>query len=270
MSPIDDILRYRAAISQNREVFLLNYKTEFETFDLSDKIFPRFMTALGSVPSLNQKGQPQFTPFLQIMQRQARNAFEYLSAYQSYPAWVTLRPFVEAALIMGKWIDDPQNATIWISRNAGKNARKQYQDAYSGDSLRSQSLPGSDAIRQVLARIHDEFLHTNPHYYTRAIAFLDVDARQAAFRIDAMDDPADHRAHLYAFLHLIWIVLHAVGRLFEGKYGAKPEFRVDLGKMEHEFAATVVSIARQNEVHRTVLTQLGLWPHNLLQPPKQN
>ena len=85
-----------------------------------------------------------------------------------------------------------------------------------------------------------------------------------------MDDAGDHRAHVYAFLHLIWFVMHAVGRLFEGKYGAKPDFRVDLGKMEQEFASTVVSIARQNEVHRTVLTQLGLWPHSLLQPPKQN
>jgi hypothetical protein len=122
----------------------------------------------------------------------------------------------------------------------------------------------------VLARIHDEFIHTNPHYYTHAITFSEIDSRQTVFRIDALDDPADHRAHLHAFLHLIWLVLHAVGRMFEGKYGAKPEFRVDLGKMEHEFASTVISLARQNEVHRTVLTQLGLWPHNLLQPPRQN
>ena len=105
------------------------------------------------------------------MQRSARSAFDNLSAYQSCHAWIALRPFVEAALIMGKWVDDPQNATIWISRNAGKNARKQYQDAYSGDSLRSQHLPGSDTIRQVLSRIGDEFLQTNLHFYTHAMNF---------------------------------------------------------------------------------------------------
>ena len=268
MNPNDDILRYRAAISQNRETFLLNYKTEFAAFDQFDKLFPHFAAGLGSGAAPQQKGDFQLIPFLPIMQRSARDAFDHLSAYQSCHAWIALRPFVEAALIMGKWVDDPQNATIWISRNAGKNARKQYQDAYSGDSLRSQHLPSSDTIRQVLSRIGDEFLQTNLHYYTHAITFSEGNSRQAALRMDTMDDQGDHRAHIYAFLHLIWLVMHSVGRMFEGKYGAKPDFRVDLGKMEQEFASTVVSIARQNEVHRTVLTQLGLWPHSLLQPPK--
>jgi hypothetical protein len=268
MSFMDDMLRFRATVNQNREIFLLNYKAEFETFNLSDQVFPRFTTALGAVPPLNPNGRLSIAPFLQIMRRQARNAFEHLSAYQSYPAWVMLRPFVEAALILGKWCDDPQNATIWISRNSGKNARKQYQDAYSGDRLRSQSLLNSDAIRQVWSRVGDEFLNTNPHYYTRVIAFSEMDSKPSAFRMEVMDDFADHRAHVYAFLHLIWFVLHAVGRLLEGRYGAKPEFRVDLGKMEHEFATSVIAMARQNETHRTVLTQLGLWPHHLFQPSK--
>lgn len=268
MNPNDDILRYRAAISENRETFLLNYKTEFAAFDQFDKMFPHFVAGLGSGPASQQTTGFQLIPFLPIMQRSARCAFDNLSAYQSCQAWIALRPFVEASLIMGKWIDDPQNATIWISRNAGKNARKQYQDAYSGDSLRSQHLPGSDTIRQVLSRIGDEFLQTNLHYYTHAFTFSENNSRQNALRMDSMDDAGDHRAHVYAFLHLIWLAMHAVGRMFEGKYGAKPEFRVDLGKMEQEFAGTVVSIARQNEVHRTVLTQLGLWPHSLLQPPR--
>ena len=42
MSPSDDILRHRAAISQNRETFLLNYRTEFAAFDQFDKIFGHF------------------------------------------------------------------------------------------------------------------------------------------------------------------------------------------------------------------------------------
>ena len=49
MNPMDDILRYRAAISQNRETFLLNYKTEFATFDQFDKIYPHFAPV--SVPA---------------------------------------------------------------------------------------------------------------------------------------------------------------------------------------------------------------------------
>ena len=269
MSPTDDILRHRAAISQNRETFLLNYRMEFAAFDQFDKIFGHFAASLGSGGAPHQKGDSQLVPFLPIMQRSARSAFDHLAAYQSCQAWIALRPFVESSLIMGKWIDDPQNAAIWINRNAGKNARKQYQDAYTGDSLRSQHLPVSDPIRQVLSRIGDEFLQTDLRYYTHAITFTEFNSRQAALRMDAMDDAGDHRAHLYAFLHLIWFVMHSVGRMFEGKYGAKPDFRVDLGKIEQEFTPTVVAIARQNEVHRNVLTQLGLWPHSLLQPPNR-
>ena len=268
MNPYDDLLGYRAAISQNRETFLLNYKTEFAAFELFDKIFSHFVAGLSSSKTPQAKTDAQWIPFLPIMQRSTRSAFDHLSAYQSSQAWIALRPFVEAALILGKWADDPQNATLWISRNSGKNARKLYQDAYSSDSLRSLRLPGSDAIRQVLSRIGDEFLQTNLHYYTNAFTFSENNSRQTALRMDLMDDTGDHRAHVYAFLHLIWFVMHSVGRMFETQWGAKPEFRVDLGKMEQEFAATVISIARQNEVHRTVLTQLGLWPHSLLQPPK--
>ncbi len=270
MSPPDDILRHRAAISQNREMFLLNYQTEFAAFDQFDKIFGRFAAGLGSGGAPHPNSEFQLGPFLSIMQRSARSAFDHLAAYQSCQAWIALRPFVESSLIMGKWIDDPQNATIWINRNTGKNARKQHQDTYTGDSLRSQHLPASDTIRQVLSRLGDEFLQTDLRYYTHAITFTGNNARQAALRTNAMDDAGDHRAHLYAFLHLIWFVMHSVGRMFEGKYGAKPEFRVDLGKIEMDFTPTVVAIARQNEARLNVLTQLGLWPHSLLQPPKQN
>ena len=260
-----DILRYRAALNQHREVFLLNYRAEIESFDALDKFFPRWASIAVALPAA--KGRDAITPgpFLQIMQRQARNAFEALTEYQSARAWTALRPFVEAPLIMGKWLDDPQNAVIWLSRNSGKNARKDYQDAYSGDSLKPQTLPGGDSIRLVLARLGDDFLQTQSRYYTRPVTFTPGGARPAP---DGADDPADHRAHLYAVLHLLWFVLRSTGRMLAPSCGNRPELRIDLERMERDFAAPVMAIARENETHKNVLTQLGLWPHELLQAPR--
>ncbi len=255
MSQPDDILHYRGSLGRQRELFLLNFKAEFNAFDALDKALPRFASAIGA---------SEILPFLQIMQRSARNAFESIAAGQSHQAWLLLRPFVEAPLIMGKWMDDPQNAVIWTSRNAGKNARQEYQDAYGGENIRSRSLPESDTIRHVLARLNDDFLQTNARYYARAVEFSPGRSRAGEFA----EDPADHRAHLYAFLHLVAFVLRVTGKMFAQKHGDKPEFKVELEKLQREFAGAVAAVAQQNEIYRNVLATLGLWPHALVHTPK--
>lgn len=260
-----DILRYRAALNQYRETFLLSHRAEIESFDALDKLFPRWVSAAPPLPAA--KGREAITPapFLQLMQRQARNAFEALTEYQSARAWTAMRPCVEAPLILGKWLDDPQNAVLWLSRNSGKSARKDYQDAYSGDALKPQSLQGGDSLRLVLARLGDDFLQTQSRFYTRPVTFAPGGPRGAP---DGADDPADHRAHLYAVLHLLWFVLRATGRLLAPAAGNRPELKVDLERIERDFAAPVMALARESETHKNVLTQLGLWPHELLQSPR--
>lgn len=259
-----DILRHRATLNQQRELFLLNFRAEIESFDQIDKFFPRWAAFL---PPATGKDAFTLAPFLQIMHRQARQAFESLAAFQSGPAWAALRPLLEAPLIMGKWLDDSQNAVIWMSRNAGKKARKAYQDAYSGDNLKPRCLPDADAIRLVLARITDDFIQTQARYYTRPVAFQPAHSKPAA--ADAPDDPADHRAHLYAALHLVWFVLRATGRMLVPLCGNRPELRVDLEEVERTFAGKAIALAGQNEVHKNVLTQLGLWPYELLKTPRE-
>ncbi|MBU1694498.1 MAG: hypothetical protein KKC51_11110 [Verrucomicrobia bacterium] len=257
-----DILRYRAALNQHREVWLLNFRAEIESFDALDKIFPRWAALVPPLPAA--KGRDAITPgpFLKIMQRQARDAFEALTEYQSARAWTALRSFVEAPLIMGKWLEDPQNAVIWLSRSSGKSARKDYQDAYSGDSLKPEAMQGGESIRLVHIRLGDDFLQTQSRYYTRPITFTPSRSKSPS---DDADDPADHRAHLYAVLHLLWFVLRSVGRMLGPACGNRPELRIDLEKVERDFAAPVMALARENETHKNVLTRLGLWPHELLQ-----
>lgn len=257
-----DILRCRAALNQYREVFLMTFRAEIESFDAADKLLARWITLVPPLPAAKGRDAITPAPFLQIMQRQERNAFEALTEYQSARAWAALRPFVEAPLIVGKWLDDPQNAVIWLSRNSGKSARKDYQDAYSGDALKPQTLQGGDAIRLVLARLGDDFLQTQARFYTRPVAFAPGGPRGAA---DGADDPADHRAHLYAVLHLLWFVLRSTGRMLAPSAGNRPELKIDLERIERDFAAPAIALARENETHKNVLTQLGLWPHELFQ-----
>lgn len=255
-----EILRYDAALSQNRQQFLLAFKAEFESFDALDRLFPRFAAAAGRA----EKASYRLGPFLQIMQRETRNAFESLAAGQSCVAWCLLRPVIEAPLIMGKWLDDPQNAVLWLSRNSGKTARKEYQDAYSGDRQKPHSLPHGEAIRGLLSRLGDDFLQTNPRYYARPPSFAPDAPRSAGAAPDYADDPADHRAHVYALLHALWFIMRSTGQMLAAGYGDRPELHVDLVAMERSFAAAAISIARGNEVHKNVLVNLGLWPHELV------
>ena len=256
-----DILRYRAALTQCREDFLLHYPAEIAAFDQLDKVFPRYAPPLGHIPVVLQKHSFQLTPFLHIMQRRARTAFEHLTAHHSALAWIELRSFLEAPLIIGKWIDDPQNAVVWTSRNTGKAARKEYQDAYSGEAFRPRSLPGSDPIRNVFARLDDDFIQTNPRYYTRPIVFAPGGQRVAP---DLADEEGDLRAHVYAVLHLVAFVLRSLGQLIAQHQGDKPDLKLDLEKLEREFGPAAEAIARQNETHKAVLANLGLWPHEVL------
>ncbi len=259
-----EILRYGAALNQNRQQFLLNYKAEFESFEAADKVFPRLAAAAGPIPAPGEKTTFVLTPFLQTMQRQARNAFESLAACQSYQAWAALRAFVEAPLIMGKWLDDPQNAVVWLSRNSGKTARKEYQDAYGGELLKPRGLPQADVLRNLLVRLGDDFLQGNPRYYTRPPAFTADAPRPSGNPPDFADDPADHRAHTLALLHAVWFVLRATAQMLSARFGDRAELRIDLLAFERSFAASVTPVARGSEIHKNVLVHLGLWPHELL------
>jgi hypothetical protein len=93
-------------------------------------------------------------PFSNILVRHVIFGFEHLSCYQSFPAWLTFRPGLEALLMIGKLVDDPANAKIWLDREVDFKA---YRDAFWGKALGSKSLVRSAELRQVLTRLNDEF-----------------------------------------------------------------------------------------------------------------
>ena len=139
-------LEYQSTRSYNREIFFIEHADLVKVFVAIDNNFNTLLQLPAKRRDGNGSSYVALIPFVFLLQRQAQSAFEALSAYQSYQAWVLLRPGIEAALIIGKWVDDPKNAEIWKNR---ENDPKPYQKSYTGKALRSKSLPNSEPIQEL-------------------------------------------------------------------------------------------------------------------------
>ena len=82
---------YRRAIAANREVFLLKFPGAFLDFLTVDEHFSALATAVSQGRLQDGKTLVSFFPFLGVIQRQIRNAFESFSIAKSYQGWVLLR-----------------------------------------------------------------------------------------------------------------------------------------------------------------------------------
>jgi hypothetical protein len=257
MPPEDrTIFGYRAAKAKNRDIFLLNHSEEFSAFAEIDRNFELLGRVLQSCRDSEGKSYVSFLPFVLLMQRQARSAFESLSSFQSYEAWVLLRPCLEAALIMGKWVDDPENAGIWENRNQDWRA---YRREYTGEALRSQSLPDSNRIRSVLSRINDDFMHQNPLYYGRHIEVAPSGEASVMIAVQYFDEPADHQAHLYSLLHVLLTIQEAVLGLFQGICPAARPASFGVKAFEKSYEERVEAFLQAHPDRSAVLIELGLW-----------
>lgn len=110
------ILEYQSAGDVNRNIFLLNHSYAFHAFgalhDQSNLLGAMLQTGRDAHGST----YVSFLSFLLLIQRQALSAFQMVWSHQSYQARVLLRPAIQGALMMGKWVDDPTNADIWKAR----------------------------------------------------------------------------------------------------------------------------------------------------------
>jgi hypothetical protein len=254
----NELIQYRSMLHQNGEIFLFNFKEEFAAFGETDRYFQKFAGIISTERMKNGKTLVGLIPLMIIMQRQYRNAFQNISVFQSYQAWVLVRPAIESALVMGKWLDDLSNFHVWKQH---ENNWKDYQRIYQGKNLVSQSLPDSSNIQNVLKHINDNFMHTNPSYYRRHSEVVDVDEKNVGMFVTYTDDEQDHRAHLYAFLHLTLFILKSVGQMLSKSYPEHLSFDVNLEKLQNFFCRRVNEIARSNSEHRKLLEELGLWPN---------
>ena len=106
-------------------------------------------------------------PFLQIMERQTLSAFDAISTYRSVPATGALRPAIEAALITGKWLDDEDNVSIFLSREGNLH---QFTRSFTGLAVISRSLRCSAALQIFLKKADETALSVTPAAYTALLA----------------------------------------------------------------------------------------------------
>jgi hypothetical protein len=257
-----EILNFHANLTANREIFLLNFGDELSAYEQTNTALLNLIKAIGQYRDLEGHSHVGILPFLMIMSRQGLNAFEALSTYRSYQAWVTLRPCLECALIMGKWFDSPTSAKIWSNRNKD---RKTYQKEYSGKALISKSLEGSKQIRKVLTRINDDFIHTNPRYYFRHTDANKSSGGNVLLQVRFNDHTTEHKAHLYAFINLTRFLVSNLGEMFITKFGEKEELKTDIEDMQKFFSMKIKDLIRETPETKTVLIEIGLWPAIYLQ-----
>lgn len=258
MAEDSEILKYRAAMLSNREVFLLNYAYAFYAFDFIDSRFTPLLFAVGTERGKDGHSRVGLVPFLAIAQRQARGAFDLLSVHQPYQAWVLLRVCLEVTLIIGKWVDDPEHAKTWSKREEEPG---RYRKEFSGTSLQSQSLPRSADIQAVLKRVNDEFLHPNPSYYHRHFEMKPIDDKHVGLLINYFDGPAQTEAHTLAMLHLLVLIQDSLIEMFKDFYPALDVARsTGLRQLHVELGARAKDFCAKHPELRSILLELGLWP----------
>jgi hypothetical protein len=249
------ILEYRSALAYNREVFLLERGEMMRAFSAIDEVFLKLIECPRTMRDLNGASQVSLVPFILLLQRQSRVAFEALSVFQSYQAWVLLRPGIEALLIVGKWVDDPSFAQIWKNR---VHDRRAYQKEYTGQALRSRSLPDSDRIQGVLSKVNDDFVHANPDYYLRHLQMSAGDPGYVNFLLGYFDDDILQEAHLLAFLHLLLVVEQSLAALLVKLFGSKVVLNVPMAAFQAQFGGKIRNLASKSADAAATLRDLSL------------
>ena len=251
------VLEYQAWVQYNRHIFMLNQSDAVWAFHQIHKNFASLGQLLTQHRDAAGKSRVSFIPFVLLMQRQATTAFWALASHQSYQAWVLLRPCLEASLIVGKWEDDPANASIWEKRKEDPDA---YRKAYSGKRLCSTSLARSTDIQLVLKRINDDFMHTNPEYYRRHVEMIPTPEDDTFMKLHYFDpDDADTRAHSLAFLHVLMVMQDSMAGLFDDLFPEAERLDVGVEMFRKQFGPKVASFLSEHPDRRPVLEELGLW-----------
>ncbi len=257
----NSILQYRSTVARNSETFLLNFSEEFSAFTETDSKLYEIGVFMSSNRTKNGESLVGFLPYMLIMQRQLRNAFQLLSTYQSYQTWVLARPFFESSLIMGKWLDDGKNFEIWKKQ---KENWKAYNQCYSGKKLISNSLPNSSDIQGVLKKINDIYMHVNPQYFFNNHFLKGLENEEVLLTVPFTDEPNYHEANLYSFLHVTLFVVGSVGEMLKNQYGQNKVFNINLSGLQIVFKEKIKQLVKSDSESKKMLIEYGLWPENYL------
>ncbi|MBN2307550.1 MAG: hypothetical protein JXR94_01180 [Candidatus Hydrogenedentes bacterium] len=258
---MEELPLYFDFLARKRVKLLRQFAVQFQAYCETDRLLDSLERVLVSGLDVNGKSQVSLLPMLCIMQRQCANAIEDFFAALGYQGWMTFRPAVEAALIIGKWFDDRHNCEVWIER---RDHKEEYLKAYRGKALRSSSLPNSPRLQSLLSKLNDEFLHVNFDYYRRHMKLEGGAADNLTLTALWTDTPLVAEAHVTAFAYVSRLLVCSVGEMLKNKFQCLHEF-ADSSRDVAESLSERVShlIAEAPEVKR-IFTELAAWPRDLL------
>ncbi len=252
-------LEYAGVLFRNREIFLLNYATDFRRFDLLISELQDVWLRIARVRDTEGASHVGLVLPSGILIRHCMLAFQQLVSYQSFLAWLSFRPGLEALLVAGKWVDEPSTARIWKERDAD---RALYIKTFSGEGLISTSIERSRDFRRVLSRINDQFVHPNPNFAYRDSSLREGSAKTLVFETSFFDRQTElHEAHLLAYLNLLNEIATSCDRLVDGICGSPRNSALttaDWPVSEHE-APRAKRLAEGSPVAKAIMEELGLW-----------
>jgi hypothetical protein len=232
---------YKKIRESNRHTFKLNFADDIAAFDTLFAQLRLAWSLLGAKRDSKGASHTGLLLFSNILIRHTVFGFENLACYQSSLARTTYRAGLEAFLIIGKFLDDPGSAQIWLNRTSSqKQDKKAYAKLFNGQALESKAIPRSVALRQVLGRLNDEFMLPNP-FFTYRDASRHDDGTDLSLQIELFDTIRDiHEAHLVAFMNLFSVILEDSGKVVEALVGG-----VDLKRCSNVYEKTNLKRASQ-------------------------
>jgi hypothetical protein len=253
----EPILEYLSASEHNRRIFFLNFPWAVRAYAAIHDGFDRIGLPLSERRDASGKSHVGLIPFVLLMQRQSMAAFWALAEHRSYQAWVLLRPCVEAFLVVGKWLDDVENAAIWRNRQPDK---KTYIKTYQGAALTPAAFCRGEAVRSVLTRINDDFVHPNPEYYDRHTEAAPLDPNSIFLRVHYFDRDADeHEAALLAMLHLVIVLQEELAEALNAVLVGEPKIALPGDAFRTVYGPAASRLAKAHPNTRATLAELGLW-----------
>jgi hypothetical protein len=249
---------YRRSLESSRAWFLEHHAAVLTSFQMLDVGFGTLASNLQIGRDANDETHVSLAPLLLILQRQSFVALDALSSMQAYQAWVLIRPGLESALFMGKWMEDLANYHVWENRFKDPDT---YRKTYSGRALQSKSLPRSDELQRALKGINDSFAHPNQDYYLRHVRLSTLEGGNFMLKLHFFDDDSFHWASVLSLLHLLIVTQEALARMFAERFvnlDIRPE-RYGLTAFENQHRQQASDAAAVGKVEAYLLRDLGLW-----------
>ena len=122
---------YQSAKDTNRKGFERNYSADVQFFEAANAKLSSIWERLGTTRDKTGHSHAGLLHFANILRGHCILGLENIATYLSYLMWSNFRAGLEALLIVGKFVDDPVNAKVWLNRSPTRQPTRKYIPRHS-------------------------------------------------------------------------------------------------------------------------------------------